>query len=405
MSPNLTIGVAVPSMLPPDRQAGIGRFLEKLGYQQLWFPDHTLFPDLSPAWDAWTSMAALAAKTSTAQFGPAVTDPYRTHPAVLAQRICTLDHLSKGRFVLGLGSGEAMNLEAFGIPWQERKVGRMKEFITVLRGLLDAKEPFTFKGDFFQLDRARLSVRPYKNRRVPIYMAALGPMMQGLAGRLADGWLPTLIPAEAYAEYYQPLAASARKHGRDPESLARVATLALAIDTDGSTTMPQLIESVRPLSGLLVWAPVMERLGLAFDPPPGARMSYLEVNPCDPDSQEAYWEMERWMPSEIIEKALYFGGVEDAYRTCLRYAEAGATNLYIAFASPDPMGNFITFAHQVLPRLTGRPATPLAKALGTLLGPAIRKGWVRKKFSAPKTPLPAGRGTLPDRVEQAGSAQ
>ena len=134
-------------------------------------------------------------------------------------------------------------------------------------------------------------------------------------------------------------------------------------------------------------------------------MSYLEVNPCDPDSQEAYWEMERWMPSEIIEKALNFGGVEDAYRTCLRYAEAGATNLYIAFASPDPMGNFITFAHQVLPRLTGRPATPLAKALGTLLGPAIRKGWVRKKFSAPKTPLPAGRGTLPDRVEQAGSAQ
>lgn len=403
--PNLTIGVAIPSMLPPARQARVGRFLEALGYQQLWFPDHTLFPDLSPAWDAWTSMAALASKTRTAQLGPAVTDPYRTHPAVLAQRICTLDHLSKGRFVLGLGSGEAMNLEAFGIPWRERKVGRMKEFITVLRGLLDSKEPFSFDGDFFQLERARLSVRPYKNRRIPIYMAALGPMMQGLAGRLADGWLPTLIPAEAYAEYFHPLATSARKHGRDPDALARVATVALAIDTDGSVTMPDLVEFLRPLSGLLVWAPVMERLGLTFDPPPEARSSYMEVNPCDPDSQEAYWEMERWMPAEIMEKALHFGDAEDAYQTCLRYAQAGATHLYVALASPDPMGNFIVFAHQVMPRLTGRPATPLARALGTMLGPAIRKGWVRKRFAAPKTPLPNRRGALPDRVEKPGSAQ
>ena len=409
-TPRLCVGVAIPSMLPPDRQAGIGRLLEALGYQQLWFPDHLLFPDLSPAWDAWTSMAVLASRTSRAQFGPAVTDPYRTHPAVLAQRVASLDQLSRGRFVLGLGSGEAMNLEAFGFSWKERKVGRLKEFLTVLRGLLDSKEPFTFAGDFYQTDRARLSVRPYKDRHVPIYMAALGPMMQGLAGRQADGWIPTVIPPEAYADYFRPMAESARKAGRDPRNLDRVATVALAIDTDGSVTKPQLLEFLRPLSGLLVWAPVMERLGLPFDPPPEARSSYVDVNPCDPDSQEAYWEMERWMPTEIMDRALNFGGPEDAYQACLRYAQQGATHLYVAFASPDPMGNFITFAHQVLPRLTGRPPTPLARALGTMLAPAIRRGWVRRKFSAPKTPLPGRRGTLPepgssDGVEQTGSAQ
>jgi alkanesulfonate monooxygenase SsuD/methylene tetrahydromethanopterin reductase-like flavin-dependent oxidoreductase (luciferase family) len=230
-------------------------------------------------------------------------------------------------------------------------------------------------------------------------------MMQGLAGRQADGWLPTLIPAEAYREYFAPLAASAAKHGRDPNSLARVATVALAIDTDGSVGVPDLVEFLRPLSGLLVWAPVMQRLGLTFDPPPEARSSYMDVNPCDPESQEAYWEMERWMPTEIMERALNFGSPEDTYQTCLRYAEAGATHLYVAFASPDPMGNFITFAHKVMPRLTGRPATPLARALGTVLAPAIKSGWVRKRFSAPKTPLPGRRGALPDRVEQPRSAE
>jgi phthiodiolone/phenolphthiodiolone dimycocerosates ketoreductase len=375
-------------MLPPARQAGFARFLEALGFQQLWAPDHLLFPDLSPAFDAWTVLSVVASRTRSAELGPAVTDPYRTHPAALALRIATLDQLSRGRFVLGLGSGEAMNLEAFGFDWQERKVGRLKEFLTVLRGLLDGKEPFTFEGEFYRTDRARLSVRPYKNRRVPIYMAALGPMMQRLAGRRADGWMPTLIPPQAYRDYFQPMAESARQAGRDPESLARVATVAVAIDTDGQVGLAETLEHLRPLSGLLVWAPVMERLGLAFDPPARARSSYLEVNPCDPESQQAYWEMERWMPAAIMEKALSFGSAEDIYQACAAYVGAGATHLQIAFPALDPLGNMIVFAHQVLPRLTGRPPTAVARGLGALLGPLIRRGALRKRFPARATPLP-----------------
>ena len=281
-----------------------------------------------------------------------------------------------------------MNLEGFGFSWKERKVGRLKEFITVLRGLLDSRQPFTFAGDFYQTDRAYLSVRPYKNRHIPIYMAALGPMMQRLAGRMADGWIPSLIPAEAYRDYFTPMAEAAQKAGRNPEKIARVATVAVALNTDGKFTLPELVEFLRPLSGLLVWAPVMERLGLTLEFAPEARSSYLEVNPCDPESQERYWEMERQMPSEVMEKALTFGDIEEVTRACQAYIEAGATEIHVAFASPDPLGNFILFAHQVLPQLTGRPATPLAKTLSKLLGPAIRRGILRKKFPVRATPLP-----------------
>ncbi len=391
--PPVVVSTPIPSMIPPARQAAMGRFLEALGFQQLWLPDHLLFADGSPAYDPWTTMGALAVKTKRADFGPAVTDPHRTHPAVVAQRLATLDQLSGGRVVLGLGSGEAQNLEPFGFSWTERKVGKIKEFITVVRGLLDSREPFTFRGDFFQLDRARLSVRPFRDRRIPIYMAALGPMMQKVAGRLADGWIPTLIPSEAFAEYFQPMAEAAQAAGRDPQSLARVATVALAIDTDGHATKAEIIEFLRPLSGLLVWAPVMQRLGLSFDPPPEAQCTYLEVNPCDPESLERYYEMERWMPVELMDKAFTFGDSENAYRECCNFLEAGATHLQIAFCSPDPLGNFIRFAHDVLPRLTGRPPTMLARVLGTALNTPIKRGWLRRKFPAPRTPLP-GRGEV-----------
>lgn len=366
----------------------MARFLEALGYQHLWVPDHLLYPEGSPAYDSWTTMALLATATKSVGFGPAVTDPHRVHPAVLAQRAATLDQLSGGRFSLGLGSGESMNLDPYGISWKERKVGKIKEFMMVFRGLLDSKEPFTFEGDFFQLDKAKLSVRPHKKRHIPIYMAALGPQMQRLAGRMADGWYPSLIPPSEYDNYAQPMLKSAAKAGRKPEDISKVATLAVALDTDGKTSVDDIIDFLRPLSGLLVWPPVMQRLGHEFHPPENARVTYMDVNPCEPESLKSYSRMCHWMPEALIKEALTYGTSEEIYEECCRFVEQGAEELCIQFASPDPLGSFVIFACEVLPRLTGKPATPLAKALRTLVSPLIRLGLSKKYFPAPRTPSP-----------------
>lgn len=386
--PPIQVGTALPSVLGPSGQAKLARFLEALGYQQIWLPDHLLFPEGTPAFDCWTTMAAVATATKSVQFGPAVTDPHRTHPAVLAQRIATLDQLSQGRFLLGLGSGESMNLDPFGISWQDRKVGRMKEFISVLRGLLDNDEAFTFQGDFYQLRQAKLSVRPYKKRRVPIFMAALGPMMQKLAGRMVDGWFPTLIPHSEYAGYHRPMAEAATAAGRDSSDIARVATVAVSINTDGKTTVDEIIDFLRPLSGLLVWPPVMERLGHDFNPPKDAHMSYMDVNPCELESLRAYSRMMQWMPMELMREAITYGDCHAIYSECCKYIEQGATHLQIQFASPDPLGSFVLFAYHVLPKLTGRPPTFAAKILATLGSPLIRRGYSKKHFPAPRTPSP-----------------
>lgn len=379
----LKVGIHVPPILSPRGQIKAARFLEALGFQHLWNADHMLVPEGAPCYDPWTLMGPMAMNTKKVTLGPGVTDPHRHHPAVLAQRLATLDQLSKGRVVLGFGSGEAMNLEPYGIPWQERRVRKVSEFITVLRGLLESRNPFTFEGDFYQLKRARLAVRPYKNRRIPIYMAALGPMMQKLAGKKADGWLPTVIPPEYFAEYFEPMAEAARKAGRDPSRMPKVANVVAAMDTDGSTSANEIMELLRPLAGTLLWQPVMERMGHSFAPPDEARCTYLDVNPCDPESLLSYWKMQQWIPDETLLDIVTYGGSEEIVEECRRFAEAGATEIVLVLAAIDPIGALIRVAREVLPRVTGRPPTPLARVLSSTLGPLIRRGITKRRFPTP----------------------
>lgn len=382
------IGTLLPTVLKPTRQLRFARFLEALGFDQIWLPDHLLYPEGGPSYDPWTIMAGLAVQTKRVEFGTAVTDPHRLHPVVMAQKLATLDQLSKGRVLLGLGSGEAMSLDPYGIPWRKKRVRKISEFITVLRALLDSQEPFSFEGEFFQLRNAKIAARPYRKRHIPIYMAALGPMMQKLAGKKADGWLPTILPPSEYNTYFQPLADSARENGRDPAELARIAMVMTCLNTDGTLTEKQSIERLRPLSGAMIWPPVLKRLGYDFAPPPEAQSNYIDVNPCDPESLERYWELQRWMPDELIRECITYGGVEEITAQCQRYIEQGATHLKVYFAAPDAIGSFLLFAHQVMPKLTGRPPTLLARALGSSLAPLIRRGFIKRKFGVKMAKIP-----------------
>lgn len=359
MSP--TFGFAMASLVPLPVQLRLTRLLDTLGYDCVWFPDHLLHADESSAPDPWSVMAAAAAQTRRIRIGPAVTDPHRVHPAVFAQRLATLDQISRGRMVLGIGSGEAMNLEPFGISW-DRRVGRLKEFIQVLRGLLESDEPFTFEGDFYQLKRAHLSIRPYQNRRIPILVAALGPMMQRLAGRYADGWLPTVVPPQFYSEYFKPVAEAALKAGRDPGTFERVAAVPLAVDLDGDLTREEVARAARAYALSLVWPPVVRRLGLKFDPPPELDVDYVSLNPCDPESLEKYRKLSALVPDELLMQFIWHGSLERVRRLTREYLEAGATHLYFYNASPDPVSTTVALAARVFPEFTGRPA-PLAARL------------------------------------------
>ena len=119
----------VPPMHGEDEDGLVGFSVkaDKLGFDSLWLPDHLSFISPHPAFEAWTIAAAIAVQTKNITIG-ATSDPHRNHPAVLAQRLATVDHLSKGRTALALGVGESMNLDAYGIPW-DKPFQRMTESI------------------------------------------------------------------------------------------------------------------------------------------------------------------------------------------------------------------------------------------------------------------------------------
>ena len=119
---------------------------DKLGFDSLRFPAHLAFIAPSPAYEAWTIAASIAQLTENITIG-ATSDPHRNHPAVFAQRLATVDHLSKGRVALGLGVGESMNTDAYGIPW-DKPFQRMVESVDVMKLLWSTKETVNYKESF-----------------------------------------------------------------------------------------------------------------------------------------------------------------------------------------------------------------------------------------------------------------
>ena len=232
---NVTLGVPGRIMPPADKAIEFTRRAEADGFDAVWWPCHLMgwIPD--SVWtedltalaafqanphmyfDPLTMMGAAGAATETIKVGVSVTDTIRRHPAMLAQQALTVDHLARGRSILGLGSGERMNVTPYGIEWS-KPVGRLEEALRVIRLLWESTGPIDFHGNFFDLDGAVLGLEPYEGRTPPIWVAAHGPRMLEITGRLADGWLPTNITAEDYADKLSVIRQSAERAGRDPEA-------------------------------------------------------------------------------------------------------------------------------------------------------------------------------------------
>ena len=142
---------------PTERLLRIAKVNEEAGFDSIWTPDHLLFmpPGIVP--EAWSLLAAISAVTEKAVLGTCVSDPHRHHPAVLAQKVATVDRISGGRVILGLGAGEAMNLEPFGICWKNA-VTKLVEAVTIMRRLWSG-EIVNHEGKFWELRDAFLQIR------------------------------------------------------------------------------------------------------------------------------------------------------------------------------------------------------------------------------------------------------
>jgi phthiodiolone/phenolphthiodiolone dimycocerosates ketoreductase len=232
------VKVGAPGNLLPDPAALLkqARRAEATGYDSLWWPDHLMgwypealwTPDLADIaafqpnphtyLDCMTAMAAVAVHTETITIGSSVTEAIRRPPAVLAQQLLSLHHLSAGRAVLGIGAGEAENIEPYGLDFS-RPAAKLAEALEIVRLLWHNDEPVSREGEFWSLRDAVLGMGAVdvdgRPAFPPILVAAHGPRMLELTGRVGDGWLPIGLTPEQYTDGMARIHAAAHAAGRD----------------------------------------------------------------------------------------------------------------------------------------------------------------------------------------------
>jgi 5,10-methylenetetrahydromethanopterin reductase len=174
-----TLSVLLFSEYPTSKLVELGCLSEQLGYSTLWYTDVRF------ARDCFIGLAAIGAKTSRIRLGPGVCDPYSRHPSMIASCIASLDEMTGGRAVLGLGVGGS-GLRELGIE-HKLPVAAMRESVQMIRALLRG-ETVTAQGKVISLGSARLDFKPIQTY-VPIYFATHGPQITKLAGQIADGIL------------------------------------------------------------------------------------------------------------------------------------------------------------------------------------------------------------------------
>jgi alkanesulfonate monooxygenase SsuD/methylene tetrahydromethanopterin reductase-like flavin-dependent oxidoreductase (luciferase family) len=322
MSDRVRFGVVLPSRCggafdnaDPHEAIALAERAEALGFDSVWAGESIL---ARPRHEPLTLLAAVAARTERMTIGTATLIPALHAPLQLAQRLASLDVLSRGRLIVGAGiaiDNEATRREfaAAGVPFEQR-VGRLVETIRACRTLW-SDDPGALADDapgrltkYWDLRGALLHPRPHRAGGPPFWLGSTFAKDASLqrVGRLADGWLPTSPSAAAHAAGWDRVRAAAQQAGRKLDAVTPAVFLTVCLDDD-----PRVAEAAL--------APYMaEYYGL---------------------------------PYEVMRKVQgVFAGTPDACAAWLRsHLDAGAT--HVVLRSPDLAGQLEVLARELLPRL------------------------------------------------------
>ena len=207
----------------PAGLAALAELAEGTGYDDLWLADERFFREV------YASLTVCALRTRRIRLGPCVTDPYSRHPALTAMAIATLDEISNGRAVLGIGAGVS-GFRELGVE-ASRSAVAIREAIELIRRLLSG-ESVTMKGREVSFHDGRLDFTPPR-RDLPIYVASQRAGGCRVAGRLADGAIMQGAVADPLVRFFrETVHGAAREVGRDPARVSLVARLNTCVADD-----------------------------------------------------------------------------------------------------------------------------------------------------------------------------
>ncbi len=238
----LKVGVQLPEVEREVRWPELldmTRAIEDLGYDSVWVGEHLLYrwPDRPPRgpWEAWSLLAAIAATTTRIELGPLVACTNFHDPALLAKQAGTIDEISDGRLILGLGAGwNKTEFEAFGFPFDHR-IDRFEEAFTIIRTLL-RDGAIDFDGRFYTLRDCELLPRP-RPGGPPLMIGSRGPRMLRISLPHVQAWnvwfSDTGNSPAGVAPLRELVDATCREFGRDPAEVER--TVAVQVHLPGGT--------------------------------------------------------------------------------------------------------------------------------------------------------------------------
>ena len=332
----MKVGMVLSPMYPSaGAQFGV-QLAEDLQVDSLWTADHLLgifhpelyagtglsspeSPDPDAFLDPFCLMGALGQSTSI-PFGVCVTDSTRRGAGDLARTAFTLQHLCRGGFKLGIGSGETMNLTPFEYP-SEKRVGRTEELLVRLRSLFDTGG---YPGTSGRIGLPRES----DAGRPEIWLAAHGPRMLGLTGSYADGWLPAFVSsAEEYGEKRAAIEEHAKAAGRPPPQFGFQPFTLLG---ESKERLEEQFEE-QPLAKLFAlfregahW----ERNGIEH-PLGRDSLGFVDVVVHDLDP-EMLRELAPQIPFSLLSDVILMGNVEEITEQLEPYARAGCDHVILA---------------------------------------------------------------------------
>ena len=227
----------------------MAKLAEDAGFGNIWITDHYNNRDV------WTTLAVLSLLTNKISLGTGVTNPYTRNAAITASSIASINELSGGRAILGIGPGDKATFDKMGIDW-DKPLSRVKETVLAIRAFL-AKEQVSqagFKG-------AQMS---FTTSKIPIYIGAQGPKMLELAGAISDGVLINASHPDDFKFAVPMIRAGAEKAGRKPEDVQVCAYASFSADKDPAKAVNA---SKIVVAFIVAGSPenVLERHGIGMD--------------------------------------------------------------------------------------------------------------------------------------------
>ncbi|ETX08767.1 LLM class flavin-dependent oxidoreductase [Candidatus Entotheonella palauensis] len=320
MARRLSIGFNWQGPLDYDVACRRVRMADENGIDTVW---------VAEAWgrDCFTILAILARETERIQLGTGIVNTYSRTPAALAQHFATLDEVSNGRMIIGLGtSGHRVIEHWHGVPFQP-PLTRLREYVDILR-IIFSGEPLRYEGKVFNLQRGfRLRFTPVRTE-LPIYIASLTPKSVAQTAAIADGWMPVLIPLPNLAEEISKFRDMIKASGRDPHHVT--------VRTPGVTTVTDDVEKARHESKAHV-AFYVTNMG-DFYREQLIRLGYEEAvhtirSAWDEGGHAAGIAS---VPDDLVDSLHFAGSVEACRDRIAAYEEAGVDMMSVNVDSEDP---------------------------------------------------------------------